>query len=144
MVTALQTYTGVAGRVLLGIYFLIPGISKVANFQGTANYMQDHGMIFVPFFLVLTIIVQLSGAAMLIAGYRVAFTAFILAGLTLVINLVMHDFWNVEAGIQQAHETQNFVKNLAIMAGLMALAGGQRTLALSVDDGKDGEKNAAD
>ena len=102
--------------------------------------MQDHGMIFVPFFLVLTIVVQLSGAAMLIAGYRVAFTAFILAGLTLVINLVMHDFWNVEAGIQQAHETQNFVKNLAIMAGLMALAGGQRTLALSVD----GEKNAAD
>ena len=37
-------------------------------------------------------------------------------------------------------ETQNFVKNLAIMAGLMALAGGQRTLALSVDGGK----NAAD
>ena len=52
----------------------------------------------------------------------------------------MQDFWNVEAGKQQAHETQNFVKNLAIMAGLMALAGGQRTLALRVD----GEKNAAD
>ena len=140
MITALQTYIGVAGRVLIGVYFLIPGITKVTNFQGTADYMRDHGMIFVPFFLVLTIIVQLAGAAMLITGYRVAATAFILAGLTLVISLAMHDFWNVEAGIQQAHETQNFVKNLAIMAGLMALAGGQRTLALSVD----GEKNAAD
>ena len=136
MVTALQTYIGVAGRVLLGIYFLVPGISKVTNFQGTASYMQDHGMIFVPFFLILTIIIQLAGGATLIAGYRVAFTAFVLAGLTLVINLVMHDFWNVEAGIQQAHETQNFVKNLAIMAGLMALAGARGTLALSVDDGK--------
>ncbi len=90
-------------------------------------------MIFIPFFLVLTIIVQLGGAGALIAGYRVTFTAFILAGLTLVISVVMHDFWNIEAGIQQAHETQNFVKNLAIMAGLMALAGGQRTHALSVD-----------
>ena len=136
MVTALQSYIGVAGRVLLGIYFLVPGISKVTNFQGTASYMQDHGMIFVPFFLILTIIIQLAGGATLIAGYRVAFTAFVLAGLTLVINLVMHDFWNVEAGIQQAHETQNFVKNLAIMAGLMALAGARGTLALSVDGGK--------
>ena len=140
MITALQTYTGVAGRILLGVYFLIPGITKVTNFQDTADYMQDHGMIFVPFFLVLTIIVQLAGAAMLMTGYRVAATAFILAGLTLVISLAMHDFWNVEAGIQQAHETQNFVKNLAIMAGLMALAGGQRTLAMSVDKAK----NAAD
>ena len=140
MITATQTYTGVAGRILLGVYFLIPGITKVTNFQDTADYMQDHGMIFVPFFLVLTIIVQLAGAAMLITGYRVAATAFILAGLTLVISLAMHDFWNVEAGIQQAHETQNFVKNLAIMAGLMALAGGQRTLAMSVDKAK----NAAD
>lgn len=140
MITALQTYTGVAGRILLGVYFLIPGITKVTNFHDTADYMRDHGMIFVPFFLVLTIIVQLAGAAMLITGYRVAATAFILAGLTLVISLAMHDFWNVEAGIQQAHETQNFVKNLAIMAGLMALAGGQRTLAMSVDKAK----NAAD
>lgn len=140
MITALQTYIGVAGRVLIGVYFLIPGITKVTNFQGTADYMRDHGMIFVPFFLVLTIIVQLAGAAMLITGYRVAATAFILAGLTLVISLAMHDFWNVEAGIQQAHETQNFVKNLAIMAGLMALAGGQRTLAISIAKAK----NAAD
>ena len=68
MVTALQTYIGVAGRVLLGVYFLVPGISKVTNFQGTASYMQDHGMIFVPFFLILTIIIQLAGGATLIAG----------------------------------------------------------------------------
>ena len=144
MITAVQTYTGVAGRVLLGVYFLLPGISKVTNFQGTAEYMQDHGMFFVPFFLILTIIIQLVGGAMLIAGYRVAITAFILAGLTLVINLVMHDFWNVEAGIQQAHETQNFVKNLAIMAGRMALAGAQRTLAPGGGAGVGGEKNAGE
>jgi putative oxidoreductase len=46
----------------------------------------------------------------------------------------MHDFWNLEAGIEQAHETQNFVKNLAIMAGLMAIAGSKYTLAFSLDN----------
>ena len=53
----------------------------------------------------------------MIVGYQTKITAFILAGLTLVINLVMHNFWEVPT------ETQNFVKNLGIMAGLLVAAG---------------------
>jgi putative oxidoreductase len=49
--------------------------------------------------------------------------AFMLAGLTLVISLFMHNFWAMAPGLEQAHEMQNFIKNLAIMAGLLALAG---------------------
>ena len=49
------------GRILLGLYFLVPGLLKVMSFDGTAEYMAAHGMIFIPFYLVLTIIVQLSG-----------------------------------------------------------------------------------
>ena len=114
-----------SGRVLLGIYFLVPGgISKVFNFSGTANYMAEHGMIFIPFFLVLTIIIQLGGGVALIIGYQTKIAAFIFAGLTLVISLVMHDFWTLPADeLQTAHETQNFVKNLGIVAGLLVLAG---------------------
>ena len=59
----------------------------------------------------------------LLAGYKTQLMAFLLAGLTLVINLFMHDFWNMSEGVQQAHEMQNFIKNLAIMAGLMYVAG---------------------
>ena len=50
------------------------------------------------------------------------------AGMTLAINIVMHDFWNVYEGLSQAHETQNFIKNLAIMAGLLVL-GSNRALS---------------
>ncbi len=112
------------GRVLLGIYFILPGISKVTGFEQNAQYMADHGMIFIPFFLVLTIIIQIGGGAALVAGYQTKFIAFILAGLTLVISIVMHDFWSMPAGeLQTNHEIQNFVKNMAIMAGLLAVAG---------------------
>lgn len=117
----------IAGRALLGIYFIIPGIMKITGFQGTAEYMAAHGMIFIPVFLVATIIIQIGGGALLAVGYRVQPVAFILAGLVLVISAVMHDFWNVEDGLQQAHETQNFIKNMAVMAGLLVLAGGQRS-----------------
>lgn len=113
-----------AGRLLLAAYFFLPGVMKIADFEGTSGYMAAHGMVLVPFFLILTIAMQLGGALCLAVGYRVRLTAFLLAGLVLVISCVMHDFWNVADELQQQHETQNFIKNMAIMAGLMVLAGG--------------------
>ena len=60
----------------------------------------------------------------MVVGYQTKLVAFVLAGLTLVISLVMHDFWTLPAGeLQTGHETQNFVKNMAIMAGLLVVAG---------------------
>ena len=112
-----------AGRVLLGVYFILPGINKVTDFEGNSQYMAEHGMVFIPFFLVLTIIIQLGGGFAMVAGYQTKIVAFVLAGLTLVISIVMHDFWTMEPGLQTSHETQNFVKNMAIMAGLLVAAG---------------------
>ena len=87
------------------------------------DYMGGHGVPLIPVMLGLTIILQIGGGISLIIGFHTRLMAFLLAGLTLVISLFMHDFWNVEEATQQAHETQNFIKNMAIMAGLMFAAG---------------------
>ena len=47
---SLESALAVIGRFLLGLYFLLPGISKVTGFAGVAAYMEQHGMVFVPFF----------------------------------------------------------------------------------------------
>ena len=47
--------------------------------------------------------------------------SFLLAGLTLVISLFMHNFWDIE-GPDQAHEMQNFFKNMGLMGGLLAVS----------------------
>ena len=60
------------------------------------------------------------------------------AAMTLAINVVMHDFWNVYEGLSQAHETQNFIKNLAIMAGLLVMGSSRALSPFSLDS-----KNAA-
>ena len=112
-----------AGRGLLGVYFILPGVMKITGYAGTAEYMADHGVPLIALLLPLTIAIQIVGGVALVIGWRTQITAFVLAGLTLVISLFMHDFWTMEAGLQQAHETQNFVKNLAIMAGLLFVAG---------------------
>lgn len=111
------------GRALLGLYFIVPGLTKVTGFAAMSEYMAAHGVPFIPVLLVITIILQIGGGACLAAGYRAHIMAFLLAGLTLLISLFMHDFWNMEEGMARGHEMQNFIKNMAIMAGLLFVAG---------------------
>jgi putative oxidoreductase len=119
----LQRALLITGRVLLGLYFIVPGITKITGWTAMSAYMAQHGVPLIPVLLALTIVLQIGGGACLAIGYRTQLMAFLLAGLTLMISLFMHDFWNVYEGGDQGHETQNFIKNMAIMAGLLFVAG---------------------
>ncbi|GAB5379976.1 MAG: DoxX family protein [Aliiglaciecola sp.] len=121
------------GRFLLGLYFILPGIQKITNFEMMSQYMAKHEVPMISVLLVLTIVLQIAGGLMLIVGFRGKLAAFILAGLTLVISIFMHNFWNLPEGGNVQHETQNFVKNMAIMAGLLVLAA-QGTGRFSLDN----------
>ena len=114
------------GRVLLGIYFLLPGISKIPTYAGTTEYMLLHNIPLASILLPITIVLQIGLGAMLIIGYRIKESALILAALTIFINIGMHDFWNEYPNTDAGHETQNFVKNLAIFAGLLVLSATNR------------------
>ena len=119
----LQRALQLIGRGLLGLYFIVPGITKVTGFGEMTEYMSAHNVPLISVLLVLTIGIQIGGGLSLLAGYRVQLVAFVLAGLTLVICLFMHNFWVMEEGLQRGHELQNFIKNMAIMAGLLYMAG---------------------
>jgi putative oxidoreductase len=123
LVAGTQRALLLSGRALLGLYFLLPGASKILDYAGTAAYMEAHAVPLTALLLPLTIVIQIGGGLALVVGFRTAPVAFLLAGLTLVISLFMHDFWTLEEGTARAHEMQNFIKNLAIMAGLLCVAG---------------------
>ena len=110
------------GRMLLGLYFLLPGISKIPTYAGTTEYMLLHNIPLASILLPITIVLQIGLGLMLIIGYRIKESALILAALTIFINIGMHDFWNEYPNTDAGHETQNFVKNLAIFAGLLVLS----------------------
>lgn len=129
---AINNLTLLSGRFLMGVYFILPGISKIMDFEGTSDYMANHGVPLVSLLLVITIILQLALGLFMIVGFQTKLTAFLLAGMVLVISIFMHNFWSMENGINKTHETQNFFKNMGIMAGLLmisSLGGGQ----LSID-----------
>ena len=110
------------GRVLLGLYFFLPGISKIPTYELTAEYMTLHSIPLVSILLPLTIVLQLVLGIALIIGFRIKESALILAALTIFINIGVHDFWNEYPNTDAGHETQNFVKNLGIFAGLLVLS----------------------
>ena len=114
------------GRMLLGLYFLLPGISKIPTYAGTPEYMLLHNIPLASILLPITIVLQIGLGVMLIVGYRIKESALILAALTIFINIGMHDFWNEYPNTDAGHETQNFVKNLAIFAGLLVLSATDR------------------
>ena len=109
-------------RVLLALYFLLPGIMKFVSWDMHVALMETHGMIMVPTLLAIAGITQIGASICLLFNKQVVICALGLAAMVLLINLNLHDFWNVYEGVDTKHETQNFVKNMGIFAGLLLLA----------------------
>lgn len=122
MLHQLSTACLLLGRTLLGLYFILPGIMKITGYAGTVAYMEQHSVPMISILLPLTIAIQLCAGAAIIVGFYGRWAAFLLAGLTLAINIFMHNFWAYPEGMERAHEMQNFIKNLAIFAGLLIVA----------------------
>jgi putative oxidoreductase len=105
-------------RVLLSIIFIVAGIGKLTDWSGTVAVMAAHGMPAVPLFLTPTIIIELIGGLALLLGWHTRLVALILFLYLIPVTLVFHDFWSYTG---QMHQMQmvNFLKNLAIMGGLL-------------------------
>ena len=118
----IDTTSLIIGRTLLGVYFLVPGISKIFDYSGTLELMVLKGVFLAQIALPITIVIQVGLALALLFNKYVRISSLTLVALTLLINIYIHDFWNLAGDPSQGHELQNFVKNLAIMAGLLVLS----------------------
>ena len=121
-INKIDSFFFIVGRSLLGLYFIGPGLSKVFSYAATLALMKIKGVPFSSILLPITIAIQIFGGLHLILGKNLRITSLILFGLTITINIFIHNFWALAGDPTQAHEVQNFVKNLAIGAGLLVLA----------------------
>jgi putative oxidoreductase len=109
------------GRILISIPFLVSGLGKIFNYDMYAQYMASKGMTLIPFFLISAIIIELLGALSLISGFKARWGALLLFLFLIPTTLIFHDFWNVEGAAQQ-DQMFHFLKNIAIMGGLLYVA----------------------
>ena len=110
------------GRVMLALYFLAPGIGKFTAWEANVALMEAHNMVMIPFLLAIAAVAQVVGSISMLLNKYVVACALGFAAMTILININLHDFWNVYEGIDVKHEYQNFFKNLGIFAGLLLLA----------------------
>ena len=114
-------------RVLLGLIFVISGFGKVTNLGGFTAGMAGQGVPLAAIAAPLGAIVEFVGGLALLAGAWTRWSALALALFTVVATLIAHRFWAVPVE-EQAMQTTQFLKNLSMIGGLLALhvAGGGR------------------
>ena len=117
----IDKYIYLTGRVIIGLYFLVPGISKVLSFPEYTKIVTINEVPFPAFSLILVILCQLIFGSSIILGRFLKLGSLILAINIILFNFYIHDFWNINDVINQKHEMQNFIKNIAILAGLLIL-----------------------
>ena len=77
-----MTFAVTVGRFLLGLYFFLPGISKITGYADTLSYMSLHNIPLPEVLLPVTVVLQVVGGLMLMLGLRVGQVALVIAELT--------------------------------------------------------------
>ena len=100
-------------RCLMASLFLWSGISQVQGYDETASMMLHNGVM--ANLLPAAVFIELAGAILLIAGYRMRATALTLASFCVLTALLFH------ANFVDHAQMFHFLKNCAIAGGLLSL-----------------------
>ena len=106
------------GRVFLAGIFVVTGIKKALNSQGTAGFMESAGLPFPEILLVATIIIEVVGGLMVATGFKARIAAGVLFLFMIPVTATFHPPTDPE-------QFTSFLKNLSVMGGLLVLFGAQ-------------------
>jgi len=110
------------GRCTLASLFLLGGIAKIVLPQTYHAMINEAGLGPSGPLLVAVIVLELAGGIAIAAGWRIgAWLALALMAHTLLINVFLHRFWELDGQIGQL-ELSAFFKNVAIAGGLLHYA----------------------
>ena len=134
---AVKTYGPLLGRILIAAIFILSGYGKIGGFEGTVGQIASKGVPLPQIAAAGAIAIELIGAILVLIGWHARWAATALFLFMIPTTLLFHNFWAFEAA-QQAAQRIHFMKNLAIMGGIlyvMAFGAGP----LSVDRRRRGE-----
>lgn len=113
--------TLLAARALMSAVFLVAGVRKIMIWGPQVAYFTKLGFPAPEFFTVVAIAVELVAGLALLVGWRTKWAAWLLALFVLIATFMAHRFWEFDAA-QAANQMNHFLKNLAIVGGLLFVA----------------------
>ena len=129
--TNTQSAAALAGRVLLAFMFILAGLSKLGDIQGSMAYTASGG---IPGFMVFpAIAIEAIGGLMILVGFQTRWAALALAVFCLMTGYLFH-YLPAQGltGMEQMGQMINFKKNVGLAGGFLALIAAGAG-ALSVD-----------
>lgn len=120
--TAGQDAFALVGRLLLAYLFVPAGWGKIAGFAGTVGYITSQGVPMPQVAAALSILIELGLGLLVLVGWQTRWAALGLAIFVAVITPIFHAYWAVPEA-QQMMQKINFDKNVAVVGGLLLLAG---------------------
>jgi putative oxidoreductase len=117
----MRALTDPLARILISTIFLLSGIMKLMHFNGTAGMLAQKAIPLPTVAAAIVILIELVGAIMIIIGWQTKLAAAVQFVYLVPVTVMYHNFW---AAPPEMHDMQmvNFLKNVAIMGGLLILA----------------------
>jgi putative oxidoreductase len=119
---AAQSNMMLVGRIAIAVLFLVPGIRKAMAVAGTAGYFAKLGFPMPEVMVWVAVLIEVGGALLLILGWQARRVAWLLILFTVIATLMAHRFWEFSDAAQYAAQMNNFLKNLAVVGGLLYVA----------------------
>lgn len=115
----MKDITDLIGRILISIIFYFEAYDSAAYIEITKKQMTSYGLSSNQDFLLYgSIVILITGASMVLFGYRSKTGAFLLMSYWIPITFIVYSFWN-EEGDKLREQSIHFMKNLAIIGGLL-------------------------
>ena len=101
------------GRILISALFLLNGIFKINNYDGTIGWMESFGMPGI--LLIPAIILEVLGPILIIVGYQTRIAAALLSLFCVATAVIFHNDFTDQM------QFTSFLKNIALAGGFLIL-----------------------
>src|SRR5689334_271527 len=109
-------YLPVVGRPMIGLPFVMSGLSKLGAFSATTEMISAVGLPSPPLAFAVAVATEFGGGLLLIAGYRARYAAAALALFSLATAMSFH------TNFADQNQMIHFLKNVIMAGGLLQIA----------------------
>jgi len=116
-----SSFTPLAGRILMSVVFLVSGLFKIGGYTQMVGYAAAKGVPMASVAIACAAVLELAGGLAILTGFQTKIAAWILFLYLIPVTFLLHNFWALQ-GAEQQNNMIHFLKNVAIMGGLVILA----------------------
>jgi putative oxidoreductase len=113
--------TSLIGRILMSPLLLTSGFFKITAYSTMVGYATAMGVPMAKIGIIVAAALELLGGLAILIGLQVRVVSWILFVYLIPVTFLFHGFWSAERP-QQQNLMYHFLKNLAIMGGMLLLA----------------------